>query len=53
LSANSRSSSKRKAVTDAWKIYREFSRLPLMRAALWWSLYVWNSFWLYRRARPR
>jgi len=53
LSANSRSSSKRRAVADAWKIYREYSKLPLMRAALWWTLYVWNSFWLYRRARPR
>jgi glycosyltransferase involved in cell wall biosynthesis len=53
ISANGRSSNKRKAVIDAWRIYREFSKLPFMRAALWWTFYVWNSFWLYRRARPR
>jgi glycosyltransferase involved in cell wall biosynthesis len=53
LSANSRSSNKRRAVIDTWRIYREFSKLPPMRATLWWLQYVWNSFWLYRRARPR
>jgi glycosyltransferase involved in cell wall biosynthesis len=52
LSAHSRSSNKRKSVIDTWKIYREFSKLPPMRAALWWTQYVWNSIWLYRRARP-
>lgn len=53
LSAHSRSSNKRKAVTDTWIIYREFSKLPVARAAIWWTIYVWNSFWLYKRARPR
>ena len=53
LSVHSRSSSKRRAVIDAWKIYREFSKLPPMRAVVWWTQYIWNSFWLYRRARPR
>jgi hypothetical protein len=53
LPVNSRSSSKRRAATDAWKVYREYSKLPVLRAALWWTLYVWNSFWLYRHARPR
>ncbi len=53
ISANSRSSNKRRAVIDTWRIYREFSKLPALRAAWWWTLYIWNSFWLYRRARPR
>ncbi|MGA7158722.1 MAG: glycosyltransferase family 2 protein [Acidobacteriaceae bacterium] len=53
LSAHSRSSNKFRAVTDTWKIYREYSKLPVMRAALWWMQYVWNSFRLYRYARPR
>jgi glycosyltransferase involved in cell wall biosynthesis len=53
LSANSRSANKRKSVMDTWRIYREFSKLPVLRAALWWTIYVWNSFWLYQRARPR
>jgi teichuronic acid biosynthesis glycosyltransferase TuaG len=53
LSANSRSANKRKSIMDTWKIYREFSKLSLLRAALWWTIYIWNSFWLYRHARPR
>jgi len=53
LSANSRSANKRRAVIDTWKIYREFSGLSVTRAALWWTIYIWNSFWLYRYARPR
>jgi glycosyltransferase involved in cell wall biosynthesis len=53
LSAHSRSSNKRRAVMDTWRIYREYSRLPLLRAAQWWTIYLWNSFWLYQRARPR
>jgi len=52
LSANSRSSNKLKGVRDTWIIYRKISKLPPMVAALWWSQYVWNSIWLYRRARP-
>ena len=53
LSAHSRSSNKVRAVTDTWKIYREYSKLSLVRAAFWWTQYVWNSYWLYRYARPR
>ena len=53
LSAHSRSSNKRRAVADTWMIYRKYSKLSLTRAALWWSIYIWNSFWLYRYARPR
>jgi len=53
LSAHSRSSNKRRAVADTWMIYRKYSKLSLTRTALWWSIYVWNSFWLYRYARPR
>jgi glycosyltransferase involved in cell wall biosynthesis len=53
LSAHSRSSNKRRAIIDTWRIYREYSKLPLTRAALWWTLYIWHSFWLYRRACPR
>ena len=53
LSADSRSSNKRRAVIDTWKIYRTFSHLSLAQAALWWTYYTWNSFWLYRYARPR
>jgi len=53
LSANSRSSNKVRAVTDTWKIYREYSKLSLVRAAFWWTQYIWHSFWLYRYARPR
>lgn len=52
LSSQSRSSNKRKAVIDAWMIYREFSGLPVARAAIWWTIYVWNSLLLYQRARP-
>jgi glycosyltransferase involved in cell wall biosynthesis len=53
LSAQSRSSNKRRAISDTWKIYRQFSNLSVPRAALWWTIYIWNSFWLYRGARPR
>jgi hypothetical protein len=52
LSAHSRSANKRKSVMDTWKIYREFSKLSLFRAAYWWTIYIWNTFWLYRRSRP-
>jgi glycosyltransferase involved in cell wall biosynthesis len=53
LSANSRSANKLKSVSDTWIIYREFSKLSRFRAAFWWTIYIWNSFWLYRHARPR
>jgi glycosyltransferase involved in cell wall biosynthesis len=53
LSEHSRSANKRRAAVDSWRIYRRFSKLPLMHATLWWTIYVWNSFWLYRYARPQ
>ena len=53
LSAQSRSSNKRRAVLDTWRIYRNLSKLSLPRAAFWWTIYVWNSFKLYRYARPQ
>jgi len=53
LSAQSRSSNKRRAVLDTWRIYRNLSKLSLPRAALWWTIYIWNSFRLYRYARPQ
>ncbi|HUN86802.1 MAG TPA: glycosyltransferase family 2 protein [Terracidiphilus sp.] len=53
LSAASRSANKLAASIDTWKIYRKISRLPLLRAASWWTQYAWNSFWLHRYARPR
>ena len=52
LSAESRSSNKRKAILDTWIIYRKYSKLPLIRAVHWWAEYIWNSYWLYRHARP-
>jgi len=53
LSAESRSANKMTAALQTWKIYREASKLPRMRAALWWLEYAWNGFWLHRTARPR
>jgi glycosyltransferase involved in cell wall biosynthesis len=53
LSATSRSSNKLTGVLHTWRIYREISMLPAMRAASWWLQYVWNCFWLYRYARPQ
>lgn len=53
LSAGSRSANKLTAATETWKIYREASMLPPLRAAGWWMQYAWNGFWLHRYARPR
>ncbi len=53
LSAQSRSANKLTAAAHAWKIYRQTSKLPRMRAALWWTQYAWNGFWLHCMARPR
>lgn len=53
LSAKSRSANKLTAATQTWRIYREASKLPLLRAALWWLQYAWHGFWLHHRARPR
>ena len=53
LSLQSRSSNKLKAAIETWKIYRDASKLPRLRAAQWWVEYAWNGFWLHRYARPR
>ncbi len=53
LSKKSRSSNKAVAVIETWKIYRNESGLPLMRAAHWWIRYAWNAFWLHLYSRPR
>jgi len=52
LSAHSRSANKFAGVLNTWKIYRQISKLPWLRAASWWLQYVWNCFWMYRSARP-
>jgi teichuronic acid biosynthesis glycosyltransferase TuaG len=53
LSPQSRSANKLNGAYNTWLIYRQISQLPLLRAAIWWLLYAWNGFWLYRTARPR
>ncbi len=53
LSQGSRSANKLFAAVQTWMIYRNISKLPPMRAALWWTEYAWNSFWLHRHALPR
>jgi glycosyltransferase involved in cell wall biosynthesis len=53
LSKNSRSANKLKGALNAWRLYRNFSRLSFLNAALWWIQYAWNDFWLYQYARPR
>jgi glycosyltransferase involved in cell wall biosynthesis len=53
LTPRSRSSNKIGCAVDVWRLYRRFSHLPVPVAALWWIQYAWNTFWLYRSARPR
>lgn len=53
LSSTSRSANKFVAAVQTWKMYREVSNLPLLRASMWWAEYAWNSFWLHRRALPQ
>jgi glycosyltransferase involved in cell wall biosynthesis len=53
LSKDSRSANKLKGALNAWRLYRNFSRLSFLHAALWWIQYAWNDFWLYQYARPR
>lgn len=53
LSAGSRSANKLTAAKETWKIYREASMLPPLRAAGWWMQYACNGLWLHRYARPR
>jgi teichuronic acid biosynthesis glycosyltransferase TuaG len=52
LSTTSRSANRLRGAINTWKIYREISNLPPLNAALWWTRYAWNSFWLHRYARP-
>jgi glycosyltransferase involved in cell wall biosynthesis len=52
LSPRSRSSNKLAAAAQSWKIYREASKLPPIRAASWWMQYVCNSSWIHWHARP-
>lgn len=52
LQPHSRSSNKLVSARDTWRVYRDYSHLPVARAAWWWTLYAWNAFWLHRRARP-
>jgi glycosyltransferase involved in cell wall biosynthesis len=53
VSDSSRNANKLYAAYHTWLIYRNTSRLPLPRAILWWTLYVWNAFRMYRYARPQ
>ena len=52
LSTTSRSANRFIGGIHTWKIYREISHLPLLRAAAWWIEYVWNAFKLHLNARP-
>jgi glycosyltransferase involved in cell wall biosynthesis len=52
LTVNSRSSNKLTAIKNTWILYREYSKLSLVRAALWWTQYVCSCLLLYLRARP-
>jgi teichuronic acid biosynthesis glycosyltransferase TuaG len=53
LSDQSRSGNKLIAAAESWKIYCEVSKLPPLRAVLWWMQYAWNGYRLYRYAKPR
>jgi len=53
LLAESRSANKLGGALNAWRLYREFSKLSLVHAAYWWVQYAWNASWLHRYARPR
>jgi teichuronic acid biosynthesis glycosyltransferase TuaG len=53
LSPNSRSANKLGCAVNAWRLYRNISRLPLLRAASWWIQYAWSGFSLHLYARPR
>jgi glycosyltransferase involved in cell wall biosynthesis len=53
LLPESRSANKFSGALNAWRLYRRFSRLPLMQAAFWWVQYALNASWIHRYARPR
>lgn len=52
LSAKSRSGNHLASAMHSWRIYREVSNLPTMRAALWWTEYAWNTLLLHAWAMP-
>lgn len=52
LSTDSRSGNKLANAREIWKSYRTASGLSLLRAFSWWTQYAWNTYWLYRNARP-
>lgn len=39
-----------KAARQVWRIYRNISKLSLLRATNWWIQYAWNSYWAHRYA---
>jgi hypothetical protein len=53
VSDSGRNANKLQAAYHTWLIYRNTSKLPLPRAISWWTLYVWNTFRMYRSATPR
>lgn len=53
LSPKSRSANKLEGAINAWRLYRNISRLSIPRAALWWSQYAWNALVLHLHAIPR
>ena len=53
LSKGSLGANKFAAARRAWRIYRDLSNLPFLRAVSWWTQYAWNSYWLRHHARPR
>lgn len=53
LSTGSRNADKITAAKKVWHLYREFERLPWLRAASWWLQYCWNSFWMRFHCRPQ
>ena len=52
LSPKSRSSRKLESASNAWYIYRTYSKLSWARCAFWWAQYAWNTFWLYQLSQP-
>jgi teichuronic acid biosynthesis glycosyltransferase TuaG len=53
VSDSGRNANKLRAAYYSWLVYRNMSKLPLPRAISWWTLYVWNTFRMYRDARPQ
>ena len=53
LTAEGRSANRLSGALKVWRIYRNFSKLSVARAAYWWMQYAWNASRLHRFARPR